>query len=108
NGSYDNGTPGNLADDVDDVLLEVGPLHIGGSAGFALTVSTVDADTDGNGSADLIGATLLGLALDVHNAVVVIDGVARLTVSGKLAIATLKPAVNLVTPDTRRSFALQL
>ena len=54
-------------------------------------MSTVDADLDGNGTADLIGATLTGLALDVTQAGVSIESVASLTVSGKLAIAMLKP-----------------
>ena len=41
---------------------EVGPLHLSGTAAFALSISTVDADTDGNGSADLVGATLTTVA----------------------------------------------
>ena len=59
--------------DVEQLLLEVGPLHLGGTAAFALSISTVDADTDGNGSADLIGATLTGFALDVQDLTVLID-----------------------------------
>ena len=76
-----------------------------GTAGFALTISTVDADTDGNGTADLLGATLMGLALDVTSAGVSITDVASLTVSGKLAIATLAPAA---PTDLRSWFALKM
>jgi len=49
----------------DNAILTLGPLQVTGTAGFALTMSSVDADLDGNGTADLIGATLTGLALDV-------------------------------------------
>ena len=89
----------------DNAILTVGPLQVTGTAGFALTVSTVDADTDGNGTADLMGATLMGLALDVTNAGVTITDVASLTVSGKLAIAKLAPAV---ATDLRSWFGLKM
>src|SRR6185369_8306465 len=103
------GAPGSgVGNPVDNAILTVGPLQVMGTAGFALTMSTVDADLDGNGTADLIGATLTGLALDVTNAGVSITGVANLTVSGKLALAMLKPAVNVVTPDTRSWFGLKM
>jgi len=92
----------------DNAILTLGPLQVTGTAGFALTMSSVDADLDGNGTADLIGATLTGLALDVTNAGVNITGVATLTVSGQLALAMLKPAVNVVTPDTRSWFGLKM
>ena len=78
------------------MILTLGPLHVTGTAGFALTKSTVDADVDGSGAADLMGATLTALALDVTALGVSIEDVATLTVSGKLAIAMLKPAVKLV------------
>src|SRR6185369_10851864 len=89
----------------DNAILTLGPLQVTGTAGFALTMSTVDADTDGNGTADLIGATLMGLALDVTSAGVSITDVASLTVSGKLAIATLAPAA---PTDLRSWFALKM
>jgi hypothetical protein len=92
----------------DNAILTLGPLQVTGTAGFALTMSSVDADLDGNGTADLIGATLTGLALDVTNAGVNITGVATLTVSGQLALAMLKPAVNVVSPDTRSWFGLKM
>src|SRR5207344_2520481 len=87
------------------LLTIPGVLTVSGSAGFALTLSTVDADTDGNGTADLLGATLTGLALDVQGLTIAIDNVAQITVSGRLAIATLTPA--LVT-DLRSWFALKM
>ena len=96
---------GDTVDDLTDVLLSFDPVYVAGTAGFALTMSTVDADTDGNGVADLLGATLTGLALDVTSAGVGIKDVAKLTVSGKLALATLKPA-NVA--DTRSWFALKM
>jgi hypothetical protein len=43
-------------------------VTIGGTAEFALTRQTVDVDTDGNGTADLLGATLDGIALSVSMA----------------------------------------
>ena len=85
---------GGALNPVDNAILTLGPLQVTGTAGFALTMSTVDADLDGNGTADLMGATLTGLALDVTQAGVSIEDVANLTVSGKLAIAMLAPAVN--------------
>src|SRR6185369_12334726 len=101
------GAPGSgLGNPVDNAILTVGPLQVTGTAGFALTMSTVDADLDGNGTADLIGATLTGLALDVTNAGVNITGIATLSVSGKLGLATLKPANPLT--DTRSWFALKM
>src|SRR6185369_13174206 len=51
-------------------------------------------------------ATLTGLALDVTNAGVNITGIATLSVSGKLGLATLKPANPLT--DTRSWFALKM
>jgi len=89
----------------DNAILTVGPLQVTGTAGFALTMLTVDADTDGNGTADLMGATLTGLALDVTGAGVSIEDVAALTVSGRLGIATLAPAQVL---DTRSWFGLKM
>ena len=73
-------------------ILDLDPLTVYGAAGFALTRQTVDADTDGNGVADLLGASLTSLALDANGVGVYIDGIANLTVTGKLALATLKPA----------------
>ena len=62
-------------------------------------------DTDGNGTADLLGASLTSLALDAQGTGVYINGIANLTVTGKLALATLKPADVL---DLRSWFALKL
>jgi hypothetical protein len=73
-------------------LLTAGPVTIGGTAEFALTRQTVDVDTDGNGTADLLGATLDGIALSVNGASVVVTGVASVTVSGNLAVARITPA----------------
>ena len=46
-------------------------------------------DTDGNGTYELKDATLTALALDVQDLGVDISGVASLSVSGQLAVATL-------------------
>src|SRR5262249_48082292 len=70
-----------------------GPVTISGSADFALSRSTVDVDTDGNGTADLLGARLDQLALSIPtSATVAVTGVATLTLSGKLALASVTPA----------------
>src|SRR5262249_2379219 len=55
---------------------------------------TVDVDTDGNGTADLIGATLDEIALSVPGGtpVTVTTDVATLTLSGQLALARVTPA----------------
>ena len=52
-----------------DALISADPVFIGGTAAFALTRQTLDVDTDGNGAADLIGATLDVLALSVSSPV---------------------------------------
>ncbi len=87
--------------------FDAAPLSVVlGSTTVALTQQTVDADTDGNGSADLLGASLMSLALDATNVGVAITGVTAgaLTVTtGKLALATLKPAA---VTDLRSWFAL--
>src|SRR5262249_12636203 len=71
---------------VSNTIVTAGPVTIGGSAEFALSRATVDVDTGGNGSADLLGATLDELALTVDGATVKVEGVATLTVSGQLAL----------------------
>ena len=76
----------------DLVFLTAGPVQLGGTAQFALTRQTVDVDTDGNGTADLSGATLDGVAIVVSSAKVIVTDVATLTVSGKLALARVTPA----------------
>ena len=63
-------------------------MTISGNALFALSRSTVDVDTDGNGTADLLGATLDQLALSVQaGTTVAVTGVATLTLQGNLALA---------------------
>ena len=51
----------------------------GDATGFTSSLQTVDVDTDGNGTADLLGATLKTFALDATNVGVTVDGVASLT-----------------------------
>jgi len=69
-----------------DAILTLGPLQLTGTAGFALTLSTVDADTNGDGAADLLGATLTGLALDVSGLGVEIEDVAHLSAHGAIGL----------------------
>ena len=76
----------------DNELLSAGPVSIRGTAEFALTRSTTDVDTDGNGVPNLFGAELDQVALTVTGAVVNVNGVATLTVSGGLALARVTPA----------------
>ena len=63
-GGRDNATPVGRSTR-DNAIADAGSAAGDGHGGFALTMSTVDADLDGNGTADLMGATLTGLALDV-------------------------------------------
>ena len=51
--------------------------------------STLDVDTDGNGSTDLVDAELDMIALSSSGMGVVVDGVADLTVSGDLGLARI-------------------
>ena len=83
---------GTDAEGMTHVLLAAGPIYIGGMADFALERRSVDVDSDGNGAADLIGATLDAVAISVRGAEVVVDGVATLTVTGQLALARVTPA----------------
>ncbi|MBL8765616.1 MAG: hypothetical protein JNM07_15355, partial [Phycisphaerae bacterium] len=77
---------------VNNVFFKTDTVQLNGSAQFALTRQSVDVDTDGNGSNDLPGATLDGLALSVTDVGVVVPGVAEVTVSGALALARITPA----------------
>ena len=52
----------------------------------------MDVDTTGDGTADLLAATLLSIGLQVDGAGVHVDGLAHLTVSGQLSLATVTPA----------------
>ena len=70
-------------------LLSAGPVSIRGTAEFALSRSTLDVDTDGNGSTDLVDAELDMIALSSSGMGVVVDGVADLTVSGDLGLARI-------------------
>src|SRR6185369_11237141 len=82
-----------LSGSVTGLSVTAGPVTIGGDALFALSRSTVDVDTDGNGTADLLGATLDQLALSVQAGTTVdVSGVATLTLSGNLALARVTPA----------------
>ena len=54
-----------MSGSIENLSVTAGPVTISGDALFALSRSTVDVDTDGNGTADLIGATLDELALSV-------------------------------------------
>jgi hypothetical protein len=73
--------------------VTAGPVTITGDAAFTLVRQTVDVDTDGNGAADLIGATLDALALNLTSGAASIAGVATLSsVTGKLALASVTPA----------------
>ncbi|MBI2219573.1 MAG: hypothetical protein HYU51_20065, partial [Candidatus Rokubacteria bacterium] len=103
-----------------NVLLAFGPVTIGGTAAFALERRTLDVDSDGNGTADLLGATVQTVALSVSDVAVVVEGVAQLRVSGKLALASVTAAgqtvasysalkmgdVTVVTEAVSGSFAL--
>ncbi|TNG03501.1 MAG: matrixin family metalloprotease, partial [Gammaproteobacteria bacterium] len=83
---------GEFDDRVGDQYLELdnGFITIGGDAEFIFTHRTVDADTDGNGEADLIGASLNTFALSVTDVLVDVDGVGSVTLtSGDLGLATL-------------------
>src|SRR6185436_11397993 len=73
-------------------LISADPVFIGGTAAFALTRQTVDVDTDGNGTPDLLGATLDAMALSVSNASVAVSGLVTLTVSGDLTLARVTAA----------------
>src|SRR6185369_9081361 len=92
-----------LTGSVTSLSLVAGPLTVTGSSGFALERRTLDVDTDGNGAADLIGATLDALALSGANVTVHITDVANLGVTGNLAIATLSKL-----GDARSWFALKM
>ncbi|WP_237180142.1 beta strand repeat-containing protein [Rhodoplanes sp. Z2-YC6860] len=82
-----------LSGSITNLVVTAGPVTIGGNAEFALSRSTVDVDTDGNGTADLIGATLDELALSVASGTTVtVSGVATLTLSGNLALARVTAA----------------
>src|SRR5262249_27893292 len=82
-----------LSGSVTNLSVTAGPVTISGSAEFALTRRTVDVDTDGNGTADLLGATLDELALSVPEGTSgVVTNVATLTLSGQLALARVTPA----------------
>jgi len=64
-------------------------------ATFVLERHTVDVDSDGNGAADLIGATLDVLAISIlapDTLTVEVAGVAELTLSGALALARVTAA----------------
>ena len=80
-------------------FLTIGTITLEGSAEFALTRWTVDVDTDGNGTEDLLGAQLDSIALDVSNVVLAVPGLATLTVdSGNLGLAYLTASGD---PDAR-------
>ena len=79
-------------------LLSAGPVSIRGTAEFALSRSTLDVDTDGNGSTDLVDAELDMIALSSSGMGVVVDGVADLTVSGDLGLARISVEARCATP----------
>ena len=82
-----------LSGSVTNLSVQAGPVTISGNALFALSRSTVDVDTDGNGTADLLGATLDQLALSVQaGTTVAVTGVATLTLQGNLALARVTPS----------------
>ena len=71
-------------------LLTAGTITLTGSAKFALTRWTVDVDTDGNGTEDLLGAQFDSIALDVSDVNLSVTDLATLTVdSGYLGLAYL-------------------
>ena len=69
-------------------LLSAGPVSIRGLLSL-LSRSTLDVDTDGNGSTDLVDAELDMIALSSSGMGVVVDGVADLAVSGDLGLARI-------------------
>ncbi|MDG1364680.1 MAG: LEPR-XLL domain-containing protein, partial [Akkermansiaceae bacterium] len=74
------------------VDLVVGPVSISGAAEIVRSRMSTDFDTDGDGSADLLGATLNQMVLTLTNATVDVDGVAELIVSGSVALVWVIPA----------------
>jgi hypothetical protein len=92
-------------DDVtlNNVLLTFGDVKLAGTAEFALVTRSVTADVDGPGSAALLtNGQLTSLALTVSGLGVHVGNLAHITVSGQLALATLKSATPLV--DGPRSY----
>ena len=75
-----------------DIFFQADSIKLSGRAEFAMTRQTVDVDTDGNGTADLLGARLDAIALSVSNAKVTVANVATVRVSGELAVAQVSPA----------------
>src|SRR5262249_13974584 len=74
---------------IHNVILSIGDLKLSGTVGFALVKQTANVDRDGNGTPDLMNAGVLSLALNVDGAGVHIDGLAHLTVTGQLALASI-------------------
>src|SRR4029077_3982838 len=81
-----------LTGSVTGLSVVAAPVTITGAGSFTLVRQSVDVDTDGNGAADLIGARLDALALDLTSVVVTGTGVGSLTGSGQMALASVTPA----------------
>jgi hypothetical protein len=97
-----------LSGGIENLVVEAGPVSVSGDAQIALSRHTVDVDTDGDGTAELIGATLdeLALSIGVADTPVTVDvtGVGTLTLTGKLALASVTAAGE----STARYTALKL
>ena len=87
-------------------LISAGPISIAGSGvSFGLGRWTVDVDTNGNGSADLLNATLDLFAMTANGVQVDVTDVATLTVaSGSIGLGRIMPAGE----DTARYSALTM
>ena len=114
NPGQDLPTPADLAIDFDSglelrltgsvsgaAILTAGPVTIGGTAEFTLTRQTLDVNANGS---DLLGAQLDSLAISLTDATLEISGIASLTVSGQLALASVTAA----TESTARYTALKM
>ena len=92
---------------INNVLLTLGDVRLAGTAEFALVSRTVTADVDGAGTgALLVDGQLMTLALTVSGLGVHVEDVAHLTISGQLALASLKAGDPLV--DGRNWTALKM
>ncbi|HBW82795.1 MAG TPA: hypothetical protein DEF79_02020, partial [Gammaproteobacteria bacterium] len=89
-------TAGSISGSIDGgngaVDLVVGPVSISGAAEITRSRTSTDVDTDGDGSADLLGATLDQMALTLTDAILRVNGVAELKVSGSVALVWVIPA----------------
>ena len=77
---------------ITNVMLTFGDVRLSGTAEFALVKRSVTADVDGTGNGLLFNGVLTSLALTVSGLGVHVEDLAHISVSGQLALATLKSA----------------